>query len=316
MGIPKKFRRLISIPYQILHECHKSLYRTGILKSKKLERPVISVGNLSFGGTGKTPFTMYLADKLSRSFNLKVCILSRAYKARIPKSLLPILIDTKNINEFTKSEYVHGTKETNYLFIGDEPTQILDLIKDNPLISMAIDSDRYAAAKKSMEEINPDIFILDDAQQHLKIKKDLNIILLNTNERGYYREFSKNLREADCVIYSKVNNHWLLQEENKDKVAISYTLKLEPEIDRDKNIRAFAGLADNRYFFKILEDTLKSDYFQKEFKTLSFPDHHDYSIDEIEDLIQLNENLICTSKDLVKIPDEYKKNFIEAKLEL
>ncbi|MFM7457103.1 MAG: tetraacyldisaccharide 4'-kinase [bacterium] len=315
-SLKAKFKKIISIPYQVMHELHKLLYRKGFLKAKKLPVPVISIGNISFGGTGKTPFTIYLAERLLRIFNKKICILTRAYKSRIPKSSLPIVIDGNNIKQFLDSEYVQGVKETEHVFIGDEATLMLELIQKDPKISMAIDSNRYAAAIKSIQESDAQLFILDDAQQHLKLEKDFKIILININESGYYREFPAILKNADCLIYSKVDNHWLLKEENKNKIALVYKIKLSKEIDKNKSVTAFAGLADTDYFFKLLEDNLKNQFFYKKINTIKFPDHHGYSIDEIEALISLDENLICTAKDLVKIPSEYQKFFIVANLEL
>ena len=315
-SLKAKFKKIISIPYQVMHELHKLLYKSGFLKTKKLQVPVISIGNISFGGTGKTPFTIYLAEKLSEIFNKKICILTRAYKSRIPQSSLPIIINSNNIKQFLDSEYVQGVKETEHVFIGDEATLMLELIQKNSMISMAIDSNRYAAAEKAVQMINPNLFILDDSQQHLKLEKDFKIILININESGYYREFPDILKNVDCLIYSKVDNHWLLKEENKNKIAIVYNIKLSKEIDKNKSLTAFAGLADTDYFFKLLKDNLKNQYFYKKFNTIKFPDHHGYSIDEIEALVNLEENLICTAKDLVKIPSEYQKFFIVAKLEL
>jgi tetraacyldisaccharide 4'-kinase len=315
-SLKAKLKKIISTPYQVMHELHKFLYRSGLLKAKKLQVPVISIGNISFGGTGKTPFTIYLAEKLSEILNKKICILTRAYKSRIPKSSLPIIINSNNIKQFLDSEYVQGVRETEHVFIGDEATLMLELIQKNPMISMAIDSNRYAAAEKALQQNDIKLFILDDAQQHLKLEKDFRIILININESGYYREFPAILDSADCLIYSKVDNHWLLQEENKNKIAIVYNIKLSKEIDKNKSVTAFAGLADTDYFFKLLEDNLKNLYFYKKFNTIKFPDHHGYSIDEIEALVSLEENLICTAKDLVKIPFEYQKFFIVAKLEL
>lgn len=315
-SLKAKFKKIISIPYQVMHELHKFLYRSGLLKAKKLQVPVISIGNISFGGTGKTPFTIYLAERLSEIFNKKICILTRAYKSRIPKSSLPIIINSNNIKQFLDSEYVQGVKETEHVFIGDEATLMLELIQKSSKISMAIDSNRYAAAEKAIQQNDTKLFILDDAQQHLKLEKDFKIILININESGYYREFPDILDSADCLIYSKVDNHWLLKEENKNKIAIVYNITLSKEIDKNKSVTAFAGLADPDYFFKLLEDNLKNQYFYKKFNTIKFPDHHGYSIDEIEALVSLEENLICTAKDFVKIPSEYQKFFIVAKLEL
>ena len=209
-SLKAKFKKIISIPYKVMHELHKFLYRSGLLKAKKLQVPVISIGNISFGGTGKTPFTIYLAEKLSEIFNKKICILTRAYKSRIPKSSLPIIINSNNIKQFLDSEYVQGVRETEHVFIGDEATLMLKLIQKNPMISMAIDSNRYAAAEKALQQNDIKLFILDDAQQHLKLEKDFRIILININESGYYREFPAILNSADCLIYSKVDNHWLL----------------------------------------------------------------------------------------------------------
>jgi len=309
-------KKLISVPYQLVHEFHKFLYKKSFLKSQKLARKSISIGNISFGGTGKTPFTMYLAEKLTERLGIKICILTRAYKSKIPKALLPLIINQSNLKDFKESVYIEGVRETDQHFIGDEATLMLKLVEKNPHIYMAIDSNRINAANKILESLETDLFILDDAQQHLKVSPDFKIILVNINESGFLREFPKALETADLVIYSKVNHKWLLEEENQYKIAIMYQIKLSRELDRNKSVTAFSGLGDNQYFFKILENTLKDLFFQRELKTISFPDHHEYSINEIEALIDSGENLICTAKDLVKIPEEYRKYFIEAELSL
>ena len=139
-----KLKQIISSPYQLIHSLRKQLYSKGLLKKKRLVVPVISVGNISFGGTGKTPFTIFLAKTLIESYSKNICILSRAYKSKIPSWKIPLYIKSKDAKKYLKDKPKY--------FIGDEPLLFLENFIDEKNFSMAIGSDRYKAAVKALKE--------------------------------------------------------------------------------------------------------------------------------------------------------------------
>ncbi len=163
------------------------LFDYGILKSKYFSVPVISVGNITVGGTGKTPHVEYLTKLLINDF--KVSVLSRGYKRK------------------TKGFRI-ASDNPKSAEVGDEPKQIK---LKYPQIELAVDSNRQRGIEK-LEERNNDVVILDDAYQHRYVKPGLSILLLDYN-RPFYRDHllpAGNLREhkrgksrADIIIFTK-----------------------------------------------------------------------------------------------------------------
>lgn len=311
----ESLKEIVSYPYQLVHAFKKELFNRDIFKQKRLVIPVISVGNISFGGTGKTPFTIHLARTLVEKYKKNVCILTRAYKSKIPKRKIPLYIKGEEAKKYLKAKPKY--------FIGDEPILILENFINQKMFSMAIGSKRYDAAQKALKK-NPkiDLFILDDGMQHLDLYKDFEIALVNVNETGFYRESPDALRKVNQVIYSKVDEEWLSKPENKDKVSIRFKLDFNKFIDPDKKILAISGLADNDSFFHMLRKRLELLNYkfksEEDFETVSLPDHYSFSQSDIDHFIKKqNEfNLICTAKDYVKIPEAYNEYFIVAELEL
>lgn len=308
------YKKIISLPYQLAHAFRVLLFDLGISKRKKLGAYVVSVGNMSFGGTGKTPFTIALAKYLSKESNLKVAILTRGYKAKLkdfPKILNPNNLSKDDLQTISPS------------LIGDEPYMMLqEFIKfyeeNNKEICLVVDPSRYRGGSEILKKHDIDVFILDDGMQHIQLERDLNIVIENTNEDGFYRELPWALNKADLLVYSKVDDNWVQKHPNKPYMR--YKLSLSEPLEPNKGVLAFSAIGDSKSFFKMLEAHLKD--LEKNspgqnltpFRSKSFPDHHSFTLSEVMTLVESGMNLICTRKDYIKIPDQYKKEFVVADL--
>jgi len=156
--------------YHALNRARRALYRRGILRGKRLHRPVISIGNLATGGTGKTPATIAVCRYLS-AHGLRVAVLTRGY-GRADKSYTGI------VTSFDAQKY------------GDEPV----LIKRAANVDVFVGSNRYANARG----LDCDVFVLDDGFQHLQLHRDLDVVIDAPSR--FHREGRSALQAADVVI--------------------------------------------------------------------------------------------------------------------
>ncbi len=251
-------------------------------RQKKFEKIfLISVGNLSFGGTGKTSFVIDLASRL-REKGKKVAIICRAYKSSVENRSAFLAQIDNNVQE-----------------IGDEATLYLSLLKECDII---LGKDKEASIKKAIDRGN-DIAIIDDGFQSSNIYKNYSILLFNNNHSYYYLRGFRFLR-----FFSDIN---LFLDDDKEDKSYSfikegfYTQENKKILISRDRIIAFAGLGDNKRFFNDLSSF-------NIIKTISYKDHHFYSLKDINYLKQLSEDLktdfiVCTLKDFVKIKN-YVKN--------
>ena len=167
-----------------------NLFDWGNLQSKSFDIPVICIGNIAVGGTGKTPHTEYLIKLLHRNF--RVAVLSRGYKRH------------------TKG-FILSTAESNARSIGDEPYQIKSKFSD---IRVAVDEDRCHGIEKllTLQEPSIEVILLDDAFQHRYVKAGLNILLTDYHRlfcddalmpAGRLRESARGKNRAQIVIVTK-----------------------------------------------------------------------------------------------------------------
>ncbi|MGA1863112.1 tetraacyldisaccharide 4'-kinase [Deferribacter thermophilus] len=275
---------------------------------------IVSIGNISLGGTGKTPFTIFLANKLiSKGYN--VAILSRGYKGKIG-------YDTNLISDDKKILLKPP-------LAADEPYMIAVNCKGVIVITGKDRNKSYQFLLKNFKNI--DFVLLDDAFQHRKMKRDLDILLLDHKNPistglpfpfGYLREFPSAIKRADIIIFTRANSFTIpanVKKYIKDKptffsktkpVGVFYQNNLyDLEFLKDKNVVAFAGIAKNRNFFKLLESLGANLVYTK-----GFMDHHLYKEREISFLLKIKERykadlLITTEKDFVKM-DENLKNLV------
>lgn len=327
------FIRVILVPISLLYSViiffRNLFYDKGILQSHKISVPVISVGNISTGGTGKTPLVILISEYLLEK-GRKIGIISRGYKRKSESAL---------------TVYDGIELKCGIDLSGDE----LMLIYENLInkfeggFYIIASSDRYEASKIMMDNFSPDLIILDDGFQHRKIKRDLDIVLMDASDyqsKIFLRSFllpSGNLREsisglsrADLIIQNnKSDNFRELNFLNDfDKPVYKLTYKTEFYMDNKNRILhktgcsviAFSGIANDDSFIDMIS---KDGHFVKE--RLTFPDHHNYCERDFELLIsKFTEGMIyvTTEKDFVKIKnisgfaDKYLVYFLKLKTEI
>ncbi|QCE33894.1 tetraacyldisaccharide 4'-kinase [Acetobacteraceae bacterium] len=276
-------------------------FRPLLSKIKEVPIPVICCGNLTIGGSGKTPISMDLAKSLI-SKNFRPHFLTRGYGRRKHYSSTPIL---------TLSPQDHPIE--NWKLFGDEPCL---LSKISPCW---IDSNRKKCAKYAYQN-GANILILDDGFQYPFLKKDLNLLLFN-GEYGIGNGFSLPagpLRE-DLTVAAKRTDFAIIVGEDKCNLSaelkrheitpIHVEFNIHSEILRKfshQKVYAFAGIAFPECFFKMLRQ-----HGLKLFKTFSFSDHHIYTPEEISKFFEISKKipLLTTAKDAVKFPREVRNNF-------
>jgi tetraacyldisaccharide 4'-kinase len=294
---------LLSFPYLLIIRLRAIAYSAGVFSSRRLDRPVISVGNLTVGGTGKTPAVAMLAQYFIAR-GKRVVVLSRGYGGTL-RGRVWIVADGRDML-------------LNAEAAGDEPYLLAATV---PGLAVVVGADRYRAGLLAMERLAPDIFILDDGFQHLRLARDLNILLLDsmrpfsngkTLPAGLLREPPSAAERADLIIYTRCSSG-----EELDRFPAIPACRAfhhlagvtplgggEPRPFADlNNLRgvAFAGIADPVPFFHDLEEeglTLAA--------RLSFPDHCRYGEKEVAQILGASAShgadyLITTEKDGVKL---------------
>ena len=299
-----------SLLYSGITKVRNKLYDKGILNANEFKIPLIVVGNLRVGGTGKTPQVAYLVNLLKKSY--KVAVLSRGYK--------------RESNGFVLAD--RGSSVTQ---IGDEPYQ---LYRQNSDILVAVDVDRTNGINQLISLKNkPEIIILDDAFQHRKVKAGFNILLtpyddLYTDDchlpAGNLRESTEGAVRAQVIIVTKCPEE--LSERNEYNTAIKLNPSLEQTvfftkikyasfiqnemtnipIEKLKNYKIIlvTGIVNPKPFLEYL------DYLKLDYKHISYPDHHQFSKSDIrtiqdryDSILNKKKLLLTTEKDYVRIFD-------------
>lgn len=271
---------------------------------------VISVGNVSMGGSGKTP----LVKKLLNDFiplNYSTCVISKGYKR---KSKEDRIITHENFTEYTCDE------------IGDEAALILYNCKK----PVSVASTKYKALIKAEIELNPDVVVIDDGFQHRWIKKDIEILIVDSETInnphfppfGRLREPVENLLLADFILmpqYADISEFPFLNNNNKvlyfeiNEGTPYSIINSQSKFDWEKKNLVISGIAKPARFYKSLE---KLSIPIK--KKIAFADHYNYTLNSINGIIKTavrNQlNIITTEKDaikLIKYKNEFKKYNIE-----
>jgi tetraacyldisaccharide 4'-kinase len=185
---------LFSIIYGGGAKLRRDLYRSGQMKIRRLPVPVICVGNLAVGGTGKTPMVMHIA-RLVQNMGFKPVIVSRGYKGRGTRRV-SIVGDGRRV--------ILGPDEA-----GDEPVMLATHLSTVPVV---VGRDRHAAGTLAVDAFDPDVILLDDGFQHLGLARDLNLVLLDASEpfgngyllpRGILREPICALADAHSIVLTR-----------------------------------------------------------------------------------------------------------------
>jgi tetraacyldisaccharide 4'-kinase len=173
--------------YGKIANIRNSFYEKGIFESFSLGVPVISIGNITMGGTGKTPLVAYIAELLDRK-NETVCIISRGYGRSNPGKRV-LVSDGKAL--------LTGPEDA-----GDEPCELAQKLLNKAIVIS--DADRAAAAEWAKETFDATVFVLDDAFQHRKVKRDLDIVCIDAmNPFRRLREPLENLARADAIAITR-----------------------------------------------------------------------------------------------------------------
>lgn len=280
---------------------------------KRLPRPVISVGNLTTGGTGKTPMTAYLAGLL-QSWGLAPVILSRGYGGAAEKSGLVV-------------SNGQGPRVPAAL-AGDEAYL---LAKRLPTVPVVVGQDRYAMGIKALEQLKPVCFILDDGYQHIQLHRDLNLVLLDYRRpfgnghllpRGHLREPPTALERADALVLTRsdlnasetpelgpgLGGKSIFRSAHRSVVTQRWARgqrvpdTSEGRIPDEQRVFVFSGLGDNAVFREV-----SAALGGRQVGWRAFGDHHPYSQGDVADIKVAAKAagasaLLTTAKDFVRLP--------------
>ena len=299
----------LSLLYGAVTRTRLSLYRRGTFQTTKLDRPVISIGNITTGGTGKTPLVEHVA-RLLAARGKKVCILTRGYGRKDPH--LQVIVSDGYGVLASPSE------------AGDEP--FLLATKLTGLAAVISSADRIAAGREAIKDFGTECFVLDDGFQHMRLARDLNVVTIDATNpwgggrllpHGRLRESLDGLARADCTVITRcdhVDNVTDLREEimrlTRDRPVFESKMRMVrvtplknggETIAPPARVAAFCAVGNPTSFFRNLRQADYELVLEK-----AFPDHHVYSQEEIDSVINAaNERganaLITTAKDAVKL---------------
>jgi tetraacyldisaccharide 4'-kinase len=271
-----------------------------------LARPVISIGNLTVGGTGKTPSVIWLAQELSRR-GIKAAVLSRGYKRSEsgPAVLLP-----------EDGDIPPSTAERGVAAAGDEPFMMARLYGQ----IVAVGADRYQAGNELLKTEDVEVFVLDDGFQHRRLKRDADVLVLGSDATGSllpsgpFREPKNQIQRADYFLVTGALEQWepLLPGQRGERW-FSASLKPVALIGFESNrwkehalsllyrskILAVTGVANPAGLYRVIQEW-EGDIID----TLEFPDHHLYSSRDWQRINRIGRTvdfIVTTEKDLVKL---------------
>ena len=304
----------LSLLYGAAAQTRRALYKAGVFRVHKIDAPVISVGNLTTGGTGKTPLVEWIAREIAGQ-GKRVCILTRGYARQQPRQRV-LASDGNSIL-------------ADAAIAGDEPLLLAENLLG--LAAVICDADRVAAATWAREHLHTDVFILDDGFQYLRLARDLNILLLDATNPwgggrvlpgGKLREPPNGLGRADCIVITRANDPRgsedleirIQQLAGHRPVIRSWfkTKQLRPlhtvegetadgNTSGTNRIAAFCGIGNPQSFFHNLRHDGYSLCYSR-----AFPDHYWYRQSDIDPMLdearkQTASMLVTTGKDAVKL---------------
>ncbi|MXV38476.1 tetraacyldisaccharide 4'-kinase [Flavobacteriaceae bacterium Ap0902] len=307
--------RILLFPFAgiwwLITQIRNLLYSAGIFPSTDFKKAIIVIGNLSVGGTGKSPHAIYVLDLLRENF--KVAALSRGYGRET-------------------SGFIVANYDSNAQQIGDEPMQFFNRFKNRIVVSVG--EDRVAAIKELFARFKLDAVVLDDAFQHRKLKTDFNILLtsyknLYSNDYvlpvGTLRESRLNADRANIIVVTKTPSK--LTEDEKSKIAKElkikeyqhlffskivyshelkhYDLPMDIESAKDYNVLLITGIAHAKPFINFCKIQFK------QVNHLNYPDHYNFKPNDIEQIGEVYKEMegpkliLTTEKDYMRLKQEY-----------
>ncbi len=303
----------LSLLYGALTRTRLALYRAGALAVAKVDAPVISVGNITTGGTGKTPLVEWLARSVARE-GKRVCVLTRGYGRQDARRVV-----------VSDNEKILADARTG----GDEPRLLAESLRG--LAAVVADADRTAAARWAQAALGSEVFILDDGFQHLRLARDLNIVTVDATTpwggghllpRGRLREPVRGLARADAIVITRAelardladlrNMAAQLSDGRPVFVARTHMRRIRPLAPPDEKVNlepaalaqpltAFCAIGNPQAFFT---HARRAGCVLSQTRT--FSDHHNYTQADVDTLTRAAERsgvraLLTTAKDAVKL---------------
>jgi len=302
----------LTVIYYLIFISRKLLYKSGFKKGQSLPCQVISVGNLTWGGTGKTPLVEFIARRLQFK---KIAILSRGYGRQQGKEKIILVSD--------ESRILTAAKEA-----GDEPYLLAKKLPGRPVI---VGNNRFSSGKWIINKFQPEIIILDDAFQHWSLKRNMDLVVIDSTNpfgnrwlipSGILREPLSELKRAQIIFLSKVNevdnqieglkreikkfnSHAPIVETILEPVEFNLWPKGEIKTKgfiKEKSVFMLASVGSPnsfRYSLFRLGATLVGE--------ATYPDHYHYQAKDIRRVINLAkrkkaEFIVTTEKDEVRLP--------------
>lgn len=299
MSLLRKLAFPISLLYALVVYLRNQLFDIGFFTSKEFNTRTICVGNLSVGGTGKTPMIEYLIRCLQT--DTKVAVLSRGYKRK-------------------SKGYILASEESTVEDLGDESFQIYSKYAQ---VAVAVDADRCNGIAQLEKDYKPDVILLDDAFQHRKVKAGLNILLTSYDNlysddwyvpTGNLRDGKSQAKRANYIVVTKCPQN-LSKEKRKeikvklaagDKQTVLFSyLKYGSELKsvesnlsfnslNDKPFALVTGIANPKPLVQYLTDMSLS------FEHLAFKDHHFFTTEEVQEF-NIKNSIVTTEKDFVRL---------------
>jgi tetraacyldisaccharide 4'-kinase len=267
---------------------------------------VVSVGNLTVGGTGKTPTTIWLAQELQKR-GIRVAILSRGYKR---KSVIPLVLEP-GIGRIDSSSFAEGVLDA-----GDEPLMMARIFRQ----TVGVGKRRFEVAQEVLKKSDVDVFILDDGYQHLQLRRDVDLLLLGSDTKGWvlpagpFREPRGAMKRADLYLVTGSAETWKSLLSSGDgsqsffgslqgKSLVGYESNEWKEhplslLDRSK-VLAVSAVADATSFYRMIHD-----WEAEIVDALEFPDHHNYTSNDWQRINRAARNvdlIVTTEKDILKL---------------
>ena len=300
---------LLSLIYRFIVQSRQTLYNRGVLRTHRLPCRVISIGNITLGGTGKTPTAIYLAQ-LFQNKGIQPVVLSRGYKSQSSAATAVVSDGTTTLMDARDA--------------GDEPFLLSQALPGVPVI---IGPDRAVSGRFACEQFSPGVVILDDGFQHQRVKRDVDIVLIDLHHgfgngyllpRGILREPVSSLSRASLFLLTKQMGSGT-NEELKEQIRrfnpdapifhthykvrsirnLNGQKEVPPNHLQGKKVLALSGIGNPHYFSFLLK---QSGMLVTEEWTL--PDHHDYTEKDtarVRDYLACVDYIVTTAKDSCKM---------------
>jgi len=288
----------VSCLYWLGVQTRNALYSVGWKTTQTLNEFVLSIGNLTVGGTGKTPTVVWMAQELQKR-GFRIAVLSRGYNRRGSQPRVLTANAPGDVDAF-----------------GDEPAMMACLFG----LTVAVSNPRYKGALEAMKNNVVDVFILDDGFQHRQLARDLDLVLLGSDSTGWvlpsgpFREPTKAVGRADFLLVTDSQDKWqrllsqaehrlVLQGALKPVALIGFESRRWKEYPLSllarRKIVAVAAIANPEPFYRIIHD-----WEGEIVDVLEFRDHHNYSSQDWQRINRAARNadlIITTEKDILKL---------------